>query len=97
MNFKIVTNTKFSVGIDFHKRIYSVQEKKDGTIKITSSLDGSVLFDKLNASEIVIDNFPMQNISDLQNIVFNRSCICDPDKEDEDYKIFDDSFDKKFE
>ena len=96
-NFKIVTNTRFTVDVDLWKRTYRVLEKRNGKIKILSILDGSVLFDDLIPSEILIDGLIMQNINELQDVVFNRSCICDPNKEDDDYNIFDDSFDKTFE
>ena len=33
----------------------------------------------------------------LQKVIYNFECICDPDLEDTDYKIFDESFDNTFE
>lgn len=96
-NFKIATNTRFTVDIDLYPRAYSVQKKRNGKIRITNVLDGSILFDNLRLDEILIDGNPIQNTQKLQDVVFNSSCYCDSEHEDEDYKIFDDSFDQTFE
>lgn len=97
IDFKIATNTRFTVGIDFYKRIYYVLQKNNGLIKISNVLTGKTLFDNFNPEEISINGSPMISVNDLQNVVYNRSCYCDPDKDDEDYQIFDDSFPNEFE
>ena len=96
-NFKIATNTRFTVDIDFYKRTYYVLQKSNGKIKISNVLNGSVLFDNLEPTEILIDGNPMISIKELQEVVYNQSCYCDPDNTDDDYKIFDKTFDKTFE
>ena len=39
----------------------------------------------------------MMNIQELQDVVYNQSCYCDPENDDDNYKIFDKTFDKTFE
>lgn len=97
MNFKIVTNGRFTADIDFYKRTYYVLQKSNGLIKISNVLNGKILFDNLNPADITIDGIQMTRIDELQNVVYNKSCYCDPNNEDEDYKIFDKTFDKTFE
>lgn len=96
MNFKIITNSKFAVDVDFYKRTYYVLQKSNGKIKISNVLNGKILFDNLNPADIKINGNPMIKIDELQSIVYNTSCYCDPDLTD-DYKIFDKTFDKTFE
>ncbi|WP_374464161.1 hypothetical protein [Chryseobacterium sp.] len=96
-NFKIITNTRFTANIDFYKRTYYVLKKSNGKVKISSVLNGSVLFDNLDPNEILIDGNPMMNIQELQDVVYNQSCYCDPENDDDNYKIFDKTFDKTFE
>jgi hypothetical protein len=89
MNFKIVTNSRFTADIDFYKRTYYVLQKSNGLIKISNVLSGKILFDNLNPADITIDGILMTHIDELQNVVYNN--------EDEDFKIFDKTFDKTFE
>lgn len=96
INFILVNNSRFTAGVDFYRRIYYVLQKSNGKIKISSVLNGSVLFDNLDPGEILINSSAMTNIKELQDVIYNSSCYCDPDSTD-DYKIFDKTFDKTFE
>ena len=96
-NFKIVTNKRFTVDANFYRRSYTILKKSSGLIKITNVNNGKVLFDNLNPDDIYIDDVLMTNTKQLQDIVFNSNCYCDPDNEDNDYTIFDKTFDKTFE
>jgi len=87
----------FQAGINQYTRNYSATYKRNGKIKITSFLDGSILLDNLTANSILIGNEPFTNIEDLQKILFNKTCACDFSTEDEKNKIFDGSFDQTFE
>jgi len=97
MNFEILSNTRFKIGVDYYKRIYQVQKKRNGKIKIRNILTGEILFDNLEFNQVTINGQPLTNIDDLQNIIYNFSCICDHDLEDENFRIFDNTFDNTFE
>lgn len=97
MNFKIFSNTTFSVGIDIYSRTCYVLKKSNGKIKISNVLNGAVLFDNINPSDITINDEPMTKISKLQEIVYNRNCNCDNEQPVGEKKIFDKTFDKTFE
>ena len=97
MNFKITGKNTFQAGINTYTRNYSATYKRNGKIKITSFLDGSILLDNLTANSILIGNEPFTHIEDLQKILFNKTCTCDFNTEDEKIKIFDGSFDQTFE
>ena len=97
MNFEIVTNNRFKIGIDFYRRTYQVKEKSNGLLQIFNTLNGKVLIDNIDFSMVTINNMPAINMQALQEVIYNISCICDPDLEDSDYEIFDESFDNTFE
>ncbi len=96
MNFEVINIRFFSIGVDYHPRIYAVMKKRNGLLRLTNKLTGEVFIDNLNENTVLINNVPMQNISQLQNVVFNQSCLCD-DYGGDDSKIFDRTFDKTFE
>lgn len=97
MNFESLTIQRFKVGVDFHKRIYQVAKKNNGKLRVFSVIDGAILFDNLNPDEVLIDGVKMRNIDQLQNIIFNKSCACENEPDDMNYKIFDRTFDETFE
>lgn len=97
MNFESLTIQRFKVGVDIYKRIYQVAQKNNGKLRVYSVIDGAILFDNLNPNEVQIDGVKMRNIDQLQNIIFNKSCVCENEVDDMDHKIFDRTFDKTFE
>lgn len=96
MNFEIVTNSRFKIGIDFYKRIYQAKLLADGTVRIFNIYTGEILFNNLDLSTTTVNGQPA-TFEGLQEIIYNFECACDPDLEDTDYKIFDESFDNTFE
>ncbi|CAA7195456.1 hypothetical protein [Chryseobacterium potabilaquae] len=96
MNFKIINSRRFSIGVDLYKRMYYAQIKSNGLIRISHVLSGKILFENVDSDEILIDGNPMLSINELQQIIYNTSCDCDPEAEDE-FKIFDRTFDSTFE
>ncbi|RMZ60077.1 hypothetical protein D1632_10840 [Chryseobacterium nematophagum] len=96
MNFKIINSRRFSVGVDVYKRMYYAQIKNNGLIRISHVLSGKVLFDNVDPDEILIDASLMLSINELQQIIYNTSCDCDSEEEEE-FKIFDRTFDNTFE
>lgn len=100
MNFKIVNITSFSVGIDFYRRVFSVKQKRNGLLILKNILTGATLIDNLNPVIVTIDSKPMENIRQLQSVVWNPNCLCEDDGGDggnDDFKIFDRTFDRTFE
>ncbi|PIF44290.1 hypothetical protein CLU96_1231 [Chryseobacterium sp. 52] len=97
MNFKIFSNKRFSTGIDFYRRVYKAISKRNGKIKLVNVLDSSVLYDNLIKNDITIDGAPLVSIDELQKVVYNTDCFCDPNEDNENYRIFDNSFEKTFE
>ena len=99
MNFEIVNIRSFKLGIDFYKRIYSVQKKRNGLLRLTNVFNGETLIDNLNPETVTIDSKPMQNIEQLQMVIMNQQCLCE--KEDDggggEFKTFDKTFDRTFE
>ena len=96
MNFEIVTNSRFKIGIDFYKRIYQAKLLSDGTVNIFNIYTGKTLFNNLDLSTTSVNGQPA-TFENLQEIIYNFECTCNPDLEDTDYKIFDESFDNTFE
>ena len=96
MNFEIVTNSRFKIGIDFYKRIYQAKLLADGTVRIFNIYTSEILFNNLDLSTTTV-NGQQATFENLQEIIYNFECACDPDLEDTDYKIFDESFDNTFE
>lgn len=97
MNFEIFTNTRFKVDVDVFSRIYRVVVKTNGKIKLVNALDGSILKDNVNPNEITINQNKMENISELEVVVFNKQCECDSELDDSNMRIFDETFDPTFE
>lgn len=97
MNFEVFTNTRFKAGIDVFSRIYYVVEKSNKKLKLVNALDGSILMDNLNPNEVLIHGKPMQHITELEAVVFNKNCHCDSDLDDSNMRIFDETFDPTFE
>lgn len=100
MNFEIVNIRSFKLGIDFYKRIYSVQKKRNGLLRLTNVFNGETLIDNLNPQTVLIENLPMLNIEQLQMVIMNQNCLCEDDGGDggnDDFKIFDRTFDRTFE
>ena len=96
MNFEIITNSRFKIGIDYYKRIYQAKLLSDGTVKIFNIYTGKTLFNNLDLSITTVKGQPA-TFESLQEVIYNFECICDPDLQDTDYKIFDESFDNTFE
>ena len=98
MDFKIISKNFFKFGIFQKRRVYAVRLKRSGLLKIVNIFDGALLADNLVLSDLTIDGTPILSINDLQDIIFNRSCLCGEDPEPEiPFKIFDLSFDTSFE
>lgn len=97
MNFTIYTNTRFKAGVDIFNRLYYAILKANNKIKIINALDESILFDNLIPDQILIDGKKMQNIADLEVVIFNKHCVCPSELDDENMRIFDETFDKTFE
>lgn len=98
MNIELFSNQLFKVGFDYYQRTYSVLKKTNGLIQMKNAMNGDVLFDNLNPSDLKIEGVPMQNLEQLQDVVFNRSCVCDlEDTIPSPFKYFDFSFDETFE
>ena len=97
LNFKIFSNTRFSVGVDILLRRYQAVEKRNGLIKIRDISSGAILYDNLSLTSILIDGQRITNIAELQKVIFNVECFCDPEESDGDFKIFDLTFDHTFE
>ena len=96
MDFSIYTNTRFKTGIDFYPRLYQTNVLRDGSVQIKHVRTGSVLA-VLDPNTITIEGQPMQSIADLQAVIYNLECDCDPAMDDSLLRIFDMSFDKTFE
>ena len=96
MNFEIVTNSRFKIGIDFYKRIYQAKLLSDGTVNIFNIYTGKTLFNNLDLSTTSVNGQPA-TFESLQEVIYNFECACNPDLEDTDFKIFDESFDNTFE
>ncbi len=97
MNFESYSTKKFKISIDYFLRIFQVLKNRDGSLKLRNVLNSEILFDKLNPETILINGNAMTSIDELQNVVFNSSCICDDDIMPEENKIFDLTFDETFE
>jgi hypothetical protein len=97
MNFSIVSKQLFTAGINTYSRKYAVSYKKNGRLRIYNILNGDILFDDLQESEVNINGQPFTNAENLQKILFNKSCICDTDVDNNNFRIFDGSFDLTFE
>jgi len=97
MNFSIANIRLFTIGIDFYHRIYTVIQKSNGLLKFTNALDGSIFLDNVNISIITIDGNPAENIKQIQEVIFNQECFCTEEELNDDFKIFDRTFDKTFE
>lgn len=97
MDFLYYSLTHFKAGIDYLPRVYQVVSDKYGTVKLRNVLNGNELF-HMRPDEIIINGLP-SNIVQLQDLVFNSSCVCDGDEVDygDEFKIFDLSFDETFE
>lgn len=89
MNFEIFSNQWFKLGFEYFLRIYQVQKLKSGKFRLVNVLNGNVLFEALETT---------LTIDELQEIVFNRHCVCDLENElPNPFKYFDLSFDESFE
>lgn len=97
MNFEIITNTRFKVGVDIYNRIYQVVQKNNGLLKLVNVTTGKILYDNLDPENITINGSAMNSIEELQEVVYNRQCECDSELDDDNYRIFDMSFDETFE
>lgn len=93
MTFELFSKNYFKAGIDYHKRLYRVQLKRNGHYRLIHLQTAEILYDDLDPASTVPADF-----NALQEIVFNISCLCDaPDGEPEPFKYFDLSFDNTFE
>lgn len=97
MNFEIKSKQLFTAGINTYSRKFAVSYKRNGKLKIYNILTAEAIFDDLTEAEIKIDNQPFTNIEDLQKVLFNKSCVCDSVIDNNEFKIFDGSFDSTFE
>ena len=98
MNFEVESIRIFRIDdADYKLRIYSVIQKTNGLLKFTNVLNGVVFLDNINPLIITINNEPMANLKELQEVVFNPKCVCTEDDDGAEFKIFDLTFDKTFE
>ncbi|MGL5233754.1 MAG: hypothetical protein ACRC8Z_03225 [Empedobacter falsenii] len=97
MNFEVVGNKTFKADVSIYSRNYYATYKRNKKIKIKNLITGETLFDNLNENEILINNQAFSNINDLQDILFNKNCLCDNHNENGKLKIFDGTFDNTFE
>lgn len=96
MNFEIVTDNIFKIDTDYHKRVFAVLKKTNGLLKFTNVLTGFVFMDNVDPLLILVNNTPLENLQDLQDVIFNQTCLCENEDGDE-FKIFDRTFDRTFE
>jgi hypothetical protein len=102
-NFTLIGAFTFKVdSARSYRRVYSVTLKRkagqEPTVRIKNVHTGSILFENLLLSEILIEGQPMQNLEQLRRIVYNFSCDCDGEEPPiDDNGIFDDTFDDTFE
>lgn len=96
MDFSIHTNTRFKAGIDFYPRLFKAHLLKNGNVIIKHIFKGYIIFN-LPFNSIFIEGVPLQNVDDLQSLIYNFECGCDPSLDDDNTRIFDDSFDNTFE
>lgn len=97
MNFEVYTNTRFRAGIDIFSRLYYPVKKSNGKIKIVSVIHGAILLDNIETESITISGRKMNNLEELESVLFNKNCVCDSSLNDEEMRIFDETFDKTFE
>lgn len=97
MNFEIYSNTRFNIGVDIFNRLYYAIQKSNGKIKLINALDGSILRDNINPNEITIAGRPMKHLSELEAVIFNKNCTCNESLDNDEKRIFDQTFDKTFE
>lgn len=85
-----------------HKRVYLVTLRRtiDSVqyVRLKNVNTGLILFEMLSMSDVMIEGVPNASISDLQDLVYNKSCDCkDGEIPPDDDGIFDDTFDDTFE
>ena len=98
MELSIFSKTLFKWGIDFKKRTFAAYEKKNGLIKITNIITGEILAEDLDINSLTSGGSALSGFEELQDIIFNKACLCSEDPEPEiPFKIFDLSFDTSFE
>lgn len=99
MDFKKLSKTKFRAGVDIFSRHYSVTMSRYGTLSIKDLLSSDRILTGLDPASVTLDGQPF-NLFDLQDILFNKACICDAPENPQiplEDKIFDLTFDKTFE
>lgn len=96
MNFEIITNSRFKIGLDFYQRLYQVKVKANGLLQLVNIQNRKILFDNLNLADLTVNGLPA-TLKNLQDVIYNFDCACDPSFDDSLYKIFDLSFDNTFE
>lgn len=97
MDFSIYNAKYFKVGIDYFVRVYRVYLKQNGMLRVSNMMTGALMFENLDPATVTLNGQPFI-FDNMQDIIFNRSCLCDESGELPDpFKIFDLSFDETFE
>lgn len=97
MNFNVIDKKKFSVDGQQHLRRCFLVKKSNGLVDIRELGNQQNVFEDLSISEIQINGSPIESLSQLQNIIFYRTCMCRKASAENNKKIFDSTFDKTFE
>ena len=98
MNFENYSNQWFKVDFDYYKRVFQVHTMSNGNLRFVNVLTGKTLFENIEFSQITINGNALENLNDLQEIIFNAHCECFlENKIPEPFKYFDLSFDESFE
>ena len=98
MNFTSFSQRYFKIGFDFHLRVFKVVEFPQGKITLVNVYNRNVIVDRVDISDITIDGNSFTTVNDLQDLAFNRSCLCsDIGDIPTPFKYFDLSFDNSFE
>lgn len=95
LDFSIFSDTRFQIGSKVYPRVYRVREGRSG-ISLIHLQSGAVLYKNLTFGNILIAGYPLENLSELQRLVFNMDCLCMGGDQPEP-KIFDLHFDRTFE
>ena len=97
MNFKIEDANNFILNeTTRYKRLYAVRIKNE-KVTIFNIKNGNKILTNIPIELITIDGNLMNNISELENILYNRSCDCGDEEPPERIRYFDRSFLATFE
>ena len=96
MNFEIIDWRTFSIDGVVYKRLFYARKRGD-LISIVNVLSRKILIADINYDTITIDDEHIQNLNQLEAVLYNKSCVCEKEGEDNEFKIFDETFDNTFE